>query len=150
MRRLIQPQRLYFIICIALLIAAVGCSDKALTTVAKASRDVAAANLAIENTVLSANQTGTLTDAQARPFIELHLKIGQAGLLVDKAVAGLNALAPADKAKILAILQPLIDSVNQAATTGVIPITNQTVKTEILAALTTIQAALATAKAVLG
>jgi hypothetical protein len=126
-----------------------GCSDKALQQVAKASRDIAAANLAIENTVLSANQAGTLTDATARPFIKLHLQIGQAGIQLDSAIRGVNALAPADKAKILAVLQPVIQSVNGAvAQTSLI--TNQTVKTEILGALTTIQAALAVARVAVG
>ena len=132
------------------LLCLVGCSDKALQTVAKASRDIAAANLAIQNTVITAQQSGAITVEQARYVIEISLKIAQADQQVNAAIAGLNALAPADKSKILAILQPVIDAVNQAVTTGVVPIQNQTIKTSIMAALTTIQAALATVKAVVG
>ncbi len=146
------PKLLLFVTLLltgVMLFTTVGCSDKALQTVTKASRDIAAANLAIENTVLSASQAGTLTDATARPFIQLHLQIGQAGLQLDSAIRGVNALTPADKTKILAVLQPVIQSVNSAvAQTSLI--TNQTVKTDVLAALTTIQAALAVARVAVG
>ncbi len=128
----------------------VGCSDKALQITAKASRDIAAANLAIQNTVIQAQQSGAISVEQARYVIEVSLKIAQADQQLNGAISGVNALAPADKSKILAILQPVIDAVNQAVTTGVVPIQNQTIKTSIMAALTTIQAALATVKAVVG
>jgi hypothetical protein len=135
---------------IMLLLFTQACSDKALQTTAKASRDISAANLAIQNTVIQAQQSGALTIDQARPIIQVTLTVAQADQQLNAAISGINALAPADKSKILAILQPVIDAVNQAVTTGVVPIQNQTIKTSITAALTTIQAALATVKAVVG
>jgi hypothetical protein len=148
----VGPRFLFLVLCSLSLLAALtleSCSDKALQQVAQASRDIAAANLAVENAVLSASQSGILTDAQARPFIQLHLQIGQAGLQLDSAIKGISALAPADKTKILAVLQPVIQAVNSAvAQTSLI--SNQTVKTDVLAALTTIQAALAVARVAVG
>ena len=142
--------RFQLLLVLPLLLVLSACSDKALQTVAKASRDISAANLALQNTVITAQQSGALTADQAGYVVTVTLKVAQADQQVNAAISGINALAPADKSKILAILQPVIDAVNQAVTTGVVPIQNQTIKTSIMAALTTIQAALATVKAVVG
>ncbi len=92
----------------------------------------------------------TKSPNSARDLLRRRCQIAQADQQLNGAISGVNALAPADKSKILAILQPVIDAVNQAVTTGVVPIQNQTIKASIMAALTTIQAALATVKAVVG
>jgi hypothetical protein len=125
------------------------CSDKALQTAAKASRDIAAANIALQSTIIQAQQQGTLTPDQIRPIVEVTVTVGQAGKQLDAAINGLNSLAPADKTKILAILQPVVASLaNGVASTNLI--TNQTIKTTVMASLTAMQAALATLQGVLG
>lgn len=118
-----------------------GCSDKALQTVAKASADIAAANAALGNTLISAQQSGTLTVDQVRPILQVTLTIAQTDQQVNQAISGLTALTAAQKTSILAQLQPVIQAVNGAVQQTNL-ITNQTLKTSILASLTTIQAAL--------
>lgn len=126
----------------------VGCTDKALTTVAKASADIAAANSALGLTLINAQQSGALTADQVRPILQVTLTIAQADQKVNQAIAGLTALTPAQKSSILAQLQPVIQAVNEAVTSTNL-ITNQTLKTTIMASLTTIQAALTVATGVL-
>jgi hypothetical protein len=126
----------------------VGCSDKSLQTVAKASADIAAANSSLGLTLINAAQSGALTADQVRPILQVTLTIAQVDQKVNQAIAGLTALTPAQKASILAQLQPVIQAVNDGiAQTNLI--TNQTLKTSIMAALTTIQAALTVATGVL-
>lgn len=126
-----------------------GCSDKALQTVAKGSADIAAANAALGSTLMTAQANGGLTVDQARPILQITLQIAQADIQVNQAIRGVNSLTPTQKTQILAIIQPLMTAVNGAVSTGTIPINNPTLKTSILASLTTIQAALATVAAVL-
>jgi hypothetical protein len=149
---MLNPRTLYFSLCSAFLIVALcltGCSDKALQTTAKASADIAAANSALANTLISAQQAGTLTADQIRPILQVNLQIAQADQQVNTAIAGISALTPAQKTQILAILQPVVAAVAGAVTqTNLIP--NATIKTSILASLTAIQAALATVQAVIG
>ncbi len=142
MHRLIGPRFLFLTICLlALFTGLVGCSDKALQTTAKAAADIAAANAALGNTLINAQVSGALTADQVRPILQVTLQIAQADQSVNQAIAGLTALTPAQKTSILAQLQPVIQAVNNAvAQTNLI--TNATMKTSILASLTTIQAAL--------
>ena len=146
----IGPRQLYLAISILFLLSGlVACSDKALQTTAKASRDIAAGNIALQNTIIQAQSAGTLTADQIRPIVQVTLTVGQAGKQLDAAILGITQLSPADKTKILAILQPVVAAVADGiAATNLI--TNQTIKTEVMAALTTINAALATARGVLG
>jgi hypothetical protein len=126
---------------IALILMQSGCSDKALATVAKASADIAAANSSLGVTLINAQQAGTLTADQVRPILQVTLTVAQVDQQVNAAIAGLTALTPAQKTSILAQLQPVIQAVNNGVTQTNL-ITNQTVKTSVMAALTTIQAAL--------
>lgn len=132
-----------------MLFTTVGCSDKALQTTAKASRDVAAANLALSSTLIQAAQSGALTDEYVRPILQVSLQVAQAGKQVDAAIAGISQLSPADRTKILAIIQPVIASLNTAVSQTAL-IKNDTIKTEVMAALTTIQAALASVRVAMG
>jgi hypothetical protein len=125
-----------------------GCSDKALTTIAKASADIAAANSSLGLTLMNAQQSGALTVDQVRPILQVTLTVAQADQKVNQAIAGLTALTPAQKTSILAQLQPVIQAVNDGITQTNL-ITNQNMKTTIMAALTTIQAALTVATGVL-
>lgn len=139
----------YSALILAFVLIQSSCSDKALQTVAKASRDIAAANLALSSTLISAAQTGALTDEYVRPILNVSLQIAQAGKQVDAATSGVNQLSATDKTKILAIIQPVIVSLNNAvAQTNLIK--SETIKTEVMAALTTIQAALASVRVAMG
>lgn len=142
-----QSVKLLAVIALALLLF--GCTDKALQTTAKASADIAAANAALGNTVMSAQAVGAITADQARPILQVTLQIAQADQQVNSAISGVNALTAAQKTQISAIIQPIIQAVNGAVNQGVLPITNQSIKTSILASLTTIQAALTVIQGVL-
>jgi len=136
----------FFVLLICFVLSS--CSDSALQATSKAMVDISAANLAIQNTVITGQQNGGLTVAESAPVIQVTLQVAQAGKQIDAAIAGINALAPADKQKILAILQPVITAVQNEATG--LNIVNPTAKTAILGSLATIQAALATARIALG
>jgi hypothetical protein len=125
-----------------------GCSDKALTTVAKASADIAAANSSLGLTLINAAQSGALTADQVRPILQVTLTVAQVDQKVNQAISGLTALTPAQKTSILAQLQLVVQAVNDGITQTNL-ITNQTLKTSIMASLTTIQAALAVAMGML-
>lgn len=142
-------RRKFLALPVLLFVLLSACSDKALQTTAKASRDIAAANLALSNTLISAAQTGALTDEYVRPILQVSLQVAQAGKQVDAAIAGINQLAPADKSKILAIIQPVITAINNGVAQTAL-IKNETIKTEVMAALTTIQAALASVRVAMG
>ena len=133
---------------LAIALCLTACSDSALVATSKAMVDISAGNLAIQSTVITAQQSGAITADEARPVIQLTVEIATAGKNVNTAIAGISTLAPADKTKILAILGPVITSVQNEATT--LNIANPTVKTAILATLATIQAALATVRVALG
>jgi hypothetical protein len=133
---------------LALILMQSGCSDSALTTVAKGSADIAAANAALGNTLINAQIAGTLTADQVRPILQVTLQIAQADQSLNQAISGLSALTAAQKTSILAQLQPVVQAVNDAvAQTNLI--TNQTLKTSIMASLTAIQLALTTMQGVL-
>lgn len=142
-------RRRFFALPLVLVLLLSACSDKALQTTAKASRDVAAANLALANTLISAANSGALSDEYVRPILNVSLQVAQAGKQIDAAIAGISQLSPADKSKILAIIQPVITAINNGvAQTNLIK--NETIKTEVMAALTTIQAALASVRVAMG
>jgi hypothetical protein len=137
---------LFASLCFVLFLS--GCSDKALQTTAKASRDIAAADLALETTLIQAQSQGTLTPDLIRPIVTVTVTVAEAGKQLDAAITGINSLQPADKKKIIAILQPVILAVGNGITqTGLI--TNPTLKTAIMASLTALQTALATIQGVL-
>jgi hypothetical protein len=140
---------LFFVFCsLFLFVSLVGCSDKALQTTAKASRDIAAADLALETTLIQAQAQGTLTADQIRPIVGVTVTVAEAGKQLDAAITGINSLQSADKKKIIAILQPVILAVGNGITqTGLI--TNPSLKTAIMASLTALQTALATIQGVL-
>lgn len=138
----------YFGVALLMALTLTACSDSALTTTSKAMVDISAGVLAIQSTVITAQQSGSITVDEARPVVQLTIEIASAGKNVDAAIAGVSNLAPADKSKILAILGPVIISVQNEATS--LNIANPTVKSAILASLATIQAALATVRVALG
>lgn len=123
-----------------------GCTN-ALQTLSKAMVDASAANLALQTTVITAQQNGSITVDEARPIVTLNLTFAQAGKNVDSAISGISSLSPAQKSNILSIIQPVIAAATAEANT--VNIANATVKTAVLASLATLQAALATAQVAL-
>lgn len=137
------------VLCLTFLLFQAACTDKALQQLSTASIDVSAGNLALQTTVITAVQNGSLTADQARPVIQISLQVAQAGKQVDAAIRGISTLSATDKTKILAILQPVIAAITSAATQSQL-IPNSNVRTEVLAALATVQSALAVARVAVG
>lgn len=134
------------LLCFALVLTS--CSDSALTAIAKAMPVVASANQTVLTTVTSAQAAGVMTADEARPIVQINLEVAQAGKQVDAAIAGLNSLTPAQKLTISAQIAPIATAVTNTVAT--LQIKDQTTKTAILAALTTIQTALAAVTVALG
>jgi hypothetical protein len=89
-----------------------------------------------------------MTADEARPILQINLQIAQAGKQIDATIKGLSTLTPAQKSSVLATLQPITAGITNTVAT--LNISNSTVKTAILASLTTIQAALTTLTVALG
>lgn len=124
------------------------CSDSALTTLSKGMVDISAANAAIATTVISAQAAGTMTADEARPILQITLQVAQTGKAVDSTIRGLTTLTPAQKTMILPQVQVLSTGIASAVAT--LNISNTTIKTAVLASLTTINAALTTITVALG
>jgi hypothetical protein len=133
-------------ILLVLCFALTSCTND-LQTVAKALDDTSHALGVIQTAVIQAN-SGTpklLSDAQTKQILGLTLKVGQAGLDATNAIRGLNSLAPADRTKLLAILQPIVAAVNDALNQNILAGVDQKTQDTIKASVLVVQAALNTA-----
>jgi len=90
------------------------CTDNDLLTVSKALNDTASAVGVIQSTAIAANQQKTLSDDATSQLLTLTVKITTAGQQASAVTRKLSTLAPADKAKLLSILTPIIAAVSQA------------------------------------
>lgn len=141
-----RPAALIMAVCALLFQAA--CSDSALTALSKGMVDISAANAAVTSTVITAQQSGTLTADEARPVLQISLQVAQTGKQVDATIQGLASLTPAQKQSLLPQIQTLAAGISNTVAT--LNIANSTVKTAVLASLTTIQTVLATLTVALG
>ena len=94
----------------------------------------------LQTTVIAAAAAGTITEATESQILTITLQVSRAGAQANQLVKGLSVLAPGDKMNILAVFQPVIASVNQAVTSGLIPTGNQT--NTVRLALTAVQGVL--------
>ena len=143
-----RSRALLAIALLASLVFQSACSDKTLAAIAKYMPVVATANQSMLNTVINAQAAGTITVEEARPLVELNLKIAQAGKQVDAAIGGLATLNATQKASVLADIQPIMQAVTAEVAT--LNIGNPTTKTAVLASLTTLQTALAALSVAIG
>lgn len=130
------------LLALMLLLVVSACTDQDLVTVSKALNDTAQGVSVLQTSVINANKTALLSDDATRTFLELSIKINQAGLTAVDLTREINKLAPADRSRLLVILNPIIDVVREARTQGLLGIKNEQTKANIDAALFTIATAL--------
>lgn len=138
-RRLISP----LLLSIVLL---TGCTDADLTTVAKALNDTAQSIGVLQTTVIAANYQKLMSDTVTHQILTEAVRVNQAGQQAVAITRGINALKPADRTNLLAILKPIIASLQDTQTSVAVGITNQKTQQDIQAILGLIQASLNTAQ----
>ncbi len=121
-----------------------GCKDATLTTVSKALNDYAAAIHGVGTTVMQAQAQGIITVDQARPVVELLLKLNQAGQQASGLTRNLTTLPAASKSQLFATLNPVIMALQQAVSSGLVGIPEGATKQNILLGLNTALLALNT------
>lgn len=135
------------VLLLAVVISA--CTDSSLQKVAQAVGDYQSGLTAIQNTLLTANQQGTITNAEAAPLVSTLITLNQGGQQASAAIRNINALSPTDKTKLLAILPPLVTAVQNAINANIVAIKNKAIHDNLLLALTGVQTALNTVQIVL-
>lgn len=140
-----MSQRSLCLILLLLLFTLLGarCSDPDLQTVAKALRDTSQAVSVFQITLIDANAKGLVSENTTRQLMLVSVKANTAGLDADNITRNLDKLEPADRGNLLNILKPVITEL-QSATSVLATITNETARTNIAAALATIQTLLNT------
>lgn len=144
MKLLIRNRSRTFAILLVLLLMA-ACKDEDLKTASNALNDAAHGVGVLQNTAIEANKQGLLSEASTRRILEAALKVNTAGKEAVSITRGINELAPQDRTNILAILRPVIDSLNQIDLGG-LGINDAKTQQNIRAAFAVISTALNTAQ----
>lgn len=135
--------RAVYAVAFSLLLLA-SCTDNAITQVAKGLQDVAVGIAAVQNTVIAGNKAGAISDQDTGTIMQLCGRVNVAGQQVSAVVRSVNALGPAQKVNIVAVMQPIVAAVQAVLTDNtLINIKDQTVRTNVQLGLTAIQTALA-------
>jgi len=125
------------------------CTDQDLTTVAKALDDTSKGVAIFQTTVIQANGALLISDDTTRILLNAAVRVNAAGQQAVTVTRNLNALAPADRTNLLAILSPVIAALAETQTEITIGIHDPQTQTNIRAALLLIQTSLNTAQLVL-
>ncbi len=133
---------------LVLILALSACSND-LTTVAKALDDTAKAISVFQATIIQANASGLLSDAQTTKLMAASVRVNTAGLQAVTITKNLSSLAPADRTNLLAILNPVITALSDAQTLDVAGIVDVNTRQKVQASLLLIQTALNAAQIVL-
>lgn len=140
------------VLLIVPLLLLVACTDKDLETVARSLLTTSEALGTLQGAVISANTSTPqlISDNATRTILETCIKINQAGLQASTITRSINALSPADRTQLTAILDPIIKTVGEAVSgTQLLGIEDPKTRDAITASLLLIQTSLNSAKLVL-
>ncbi len=127
---------------VILLMAMSACQDSDLQIVAKGLRDVAQTMTVVQSTAIEANRQGLISVADTRVFLELCVKINEAGqqaTAVTKAIVKLN---DPTKDQLLTILIPVAASISTALDSELARIFDQTTREKLKVLLLSAQSTL--------
>lgn len=137
-------------ICPLLLLLLVSCDDNDLQRVATNLRSAAATNLLLQDTVINSYALKLLTEDQARAFVVLTGRIGEAGKTAVAITRTLNTLETQDRTDLLAILAPIISALaDQQVNSALNAVTDEKTRTQIRALIILIQTSLNSAQIIL-
>lgn len=129
------------VLVLVLVLPLVGCTDSNLQKIAK-DLDITAKTVAtLQTTVIDANSKKLISEADTRTILTLCIQVNQAGQQASAATRTINALGPADRTQLTAILSPVITSVANVANQTIAisnPQTAETVKTLLVTIQTTL------------
>ena len=129
---------------LVLLLLLAACNDTTLVTVSKALHDYSVALNGIQNTVIAANAQGLMTTEETAPIVQLLFKLNEAGKRASALTRNLSTLPPDKANQLSSILNPVLQEVQGALSSGLFGIKNAQTRDNILGALTTAQVALST------
>ena len=112
--------------------------------------DAAKAVGTLQTTVINANQAKLISDSETASILAICSKMNQAGLQASALTRQYTTLPAGTGPTLLQIINPIVAAVQNALSSGLVNITNQTVRNDVQAALTTLQAALAAVQVALG
>lgn len=134
-----------------LALALVGCQDTSLQKAAKAIEGAAVVNDALAKTIIAEQQTGTITEADARTILnDVCARVAGAVSLTADVTKQYSEFPPGAKPKLAPLLQPILDALNTALNTGLIGIKSPQTLTNVRNSLLTIQTAMLAAQAAMG
>lgn len=122
----------------------------ALQKLATGIDDASKAVAALQTTVINANTQKLISDSETAAILTICSKVNQAGLQTSALTRQYTTLPAGTGPTLLQIINPIVAAVQNALATGLVNITNATVKNDVQAALTTLQAALAAVQVALG
>ena len=134
---------------LAMVMMAPSCEDK-LKTLAHELEVISETNSVVQKAVIAAEKKGLITADEARPVIEVTLKIGLAG---KEAVAATKAIAKLDegsRGNLFEILEPIVEVVDRVIDNEELSgIHNEGTRQELELAFGVIRTALTTARIIL-
>jgi hypothetical protein len=125
---------------IVLLVLLPGCNENA----AKALRDAAIANDAVQQFAIDAEKAKILTTAEAKVLVSATVKIAESGKAAVAVMRGINAQDPASKTKALDAIGIVVDQLRELQNT--LKIGNDTTRREVEALLLVVQTGLNSAR----
>lgn len=128
-----------------LVLSLAACTDQDLVTLSQALKDSAAAVGTLQTTVIAANAQGLISEDDTRTILTVAVSVNQAGLQATAMTRTLTTLKQADRANLLVVLQPVVNSVAAAVNSVPLGISPNT-RANIVLLLQAIQAALNTAQ----
>lgn len=103
-----------------------GCRDSDLGKVSEALKFTAHTIGEVQTVVIEANRTGVLDDADTRRFLELCVKVNQAGQQATTVTRGLVKLQVEDRRRVADILTPIIMAVDEGLVIGLLGVKEPT------------------------
>ncbi len=134
---------------VAFLLALTACPESTLKTIAKSLNDYSVALNGVQVTIIQAHTQGLISTEETKPIVLLLVKLNQAGQQASALTRNLNSLPAPTAGQLTSILTPVIQSLQEAVSSGLLGIKNQQTRQNILAGLSTAQLALSTITALL-
>lgn len=134
---------------VALTLACAVKSDVAVHTAAKVTLDYSQAVKTVQDTVINANKTGAVSDADTQTILNLCFRLNAAGQEVSRLVRGQAQLPAQDRTVISGVLSPLLKDVEFEIEQGVVKIGDTNTQNAVRTALITIQTVIQAAQSAL-
>jgi hypothetical protein len=140
------------ILILPLLFLQFGCNSADAKKIGNALHDVQLTVSTLRTTVHTANTSSPqlISDSNALAVYQICDKIDLAGIQADALTLKYSQLPAGSKPQLAALVNPILQAVNDSIATGLVPITNPATKAKIQTALETIRSGLLIVQSVVG